>query len=121
MARICRGISLPTDDPLGIGGLLFDASRIAQLMIKGAIKNMSLLEAVVGSSLLGVKAFASSETLAYPAGYRLAFRELGMSIGLAAVEDLARWMEENPVLFRQGQLEPRVVELMGYVPLRRKD
>jgi len=27
------GKNLATDDPLGIGGLLFDASRIAQLMI----------------------------------------------------------------------------------------
>ena len=33
MAKICQGIRLATDDPLGIGGLLFDASRIAQLMI----------------------------------------------------------------------------------------
>jgi hypothetical protein len=30
-AEICRGMgkNLATDDPLGIGGLLFDASRIA--------------------------------------------------------------------------------------------
>ena len=101
MAKICRGISLPTDDPLGIGGLLFDASRIAQLMTRGAIKNASLLEAVVGSALLGVKAFANGETLAHPAEYRLAFRELGLSIGLDAVEDLAKRIEENPGLFRQ--------------------
>ena len=120
MAKICRGISLPTNDPLGIGGLLFDASRIAQLMIKGAIKDISLLEAVVGSALLGVKAFASSETLAYPAGYRLAFRELGLSIGLAAFEDLAKWMEKNPGLFCLGQLDKQVEELMGYMPLGEK-
>lgn len=123
MAKICRGISLPTYDPLGIGGLLFDASRIAQLMTGGGIKNINLLgllENVLNSALMGVKAFESSETLAYPAEYRLAFRELGLSIGLAAVEDLAKWMEENPVLFRRGQLKPRVVELMGYVPLAEK-
>jgi hypothetical protein len=34
MAKICQGIGLATDDPLGIGGLLFDASRIAQLIIR---------------------------------------------------------------------------------------
>ena len=118
MALICRGINLPTDDPLGIGGLLFDASRIAQLMNRGTISNKSLLENVLSSALMGVKAFESSETLAYPAGYRLAFRELGLSIGLAAVEDLAKWLEESPQL--EGQLKPRVVELMGYVPLRKK-
>ena len=119
MAKICRGIRLPTDDPLGIGGLLFDASRIAQLMTKGAISNTNLLENVLGSALLGVKAFERSETLAYPAGYRLAFRELGLSIGLAAVEDLEKWIEENPELGR-SQLKSSVVELMGYVPLRKK-
>jgi hypothetical protein len=30
IAKICRGINLATGDPFGIGGLLFDASRIAQ-------------------------------------------------------------------------------------------
>ena len=35
MADICREEKWSTDDPLGIGGLLFDAWRIAQLMIKG--------------------------------------------------------------------------------------
>jgi hypothetical protein len=122
MAKICRGINLPSDDPLGIGGLLFDASRIAQLMNKGAISNislLSLLENVLGSALIGVKAFESSETLAYPASYRLAFRELGLSIGLAAVEDLAKCIEENRE-FGQGQLKSHVVELMGYLPLRKK-
>jgi hypothetical protein len=118
MAGICRGINLPTDDPLGIGGLLFDASRIAQLMNRGAIKSTGLLENVLGSAFLGMEAFMSGETLEYPAGYRLAFRELGLSIGLAAVEDLAKWIEESPQL--GGQLKPRVVELMGYLPLRKK-
>ena len=88
-------------------------------MTRGTISNISLLENVVGSALIGVKAFESSETLVYPAGYRLAFRELGLSIGLAAVEDLARWIEENPE-FGLGQLKSSVVELMGHVPLRKK-
>ena len=30
LTGICRGIQFFTDDPLGIGGLLFDASRISQ-------------------------------------------------------------------------------------------
>jgi hypothetical protein len=121
MALICRGIDLPTDDPLGIGGLLFDASRIAQLMTRDTISNtnrLGLLENVLDSALLGMEAFMSGETLEYPAGYRLAFRELGLSIGLAAVEDLAKWIEEKPQL--GGQLKPRVVELMGYMPVRKK-
>ena len=88
MAEICRGMSLVTDDPLGIGGLLFDASRIAQLMVMGSLMDAGLLETVVDSALLGMESFAKSETLEYPADYRLAFRELGLSIGLSAVETL---------------------------------
>ena len=51
MAEICLGMgkNMATDDPLGIGGLLFDASRIAQLMVQGGLKNESLLENVVDS------------------------------------------------------------------------
>jgi hypothetical protein len=121
MAKICQGIRLATDDPLGIGGLLFDASRIAQLMMKGVLRNSSLLETVVNSALLGMEAFSKGETLGYPAEYRLAFRELGLSIGLSAVENLLRWIEENPDLFSQkGSLQRRVEELMEYVPLKER-
>ena len=50
-----------------------------------------LLETVVDSALLGMRSFAKGETLEYPAEYRLAFRELGLSIGLSAVENLEKW------------------------------
>ncbi len=119
MAEICRGMgtSLATDDPLGIGGLLFDASRIAQLMIQCGYKYESLLETVVGSAMLGMDAFARGNSLEYPAEYRLAFRELGLSIGLFAVENLQKGIEENPGLFGRESLHRRVDALMGYVPL----
>ena len=119
MAKVCRGIELATDDPLGIGGLLFDASRIAQLMIQDGLKNISLLETVVDSALLGMEAFAKGETLEYPGEFRLAFRELGLSIGLSAVEKLMKGIEENPSLFRQkSYLHRRVEDLMEFMPLR---
>ena len=118
MAEICRGIGLTTDDPLGIGGLLFDASRIAQLMIRGYLKNAELLESVLNSALMGLEAFVMDETIDYPAEYRLAFRELGLSIGLSAVENLSKWIEKNPSLFSR---ESSVLEdLMEYMPLREK-
>jgi hypothetical protein len=120
MAGICQGtsVSLATDDPLGIGGLLFDASRIAQLMIQSGFKYESLLETVVGSALLGMDAFTSGNSLGYPAEYRLAFRELGLSIGLNAIENLQKGIEENPSLFRRESLYRRVEAIRGYVPLR---
>ena len=118
MAEICQGIRLATDDPLGIGGLLFDASRIAQLMIMGELKNSSLLETVMDSSLLGMEDFAKGGSLEYPAEYRLAFRELGLSIELSAVENLLKGIEENPDIFSQkSSLQRRIEDLRGYVQL----
>jgi len=118
MARICQGIQLLTDDPLGIGGLLFDAYRIAQLMAKGRLENPSLLEAVVHAASLGIASFENSGSLEYPAEYRLAFRELGLSIGLSAVERLHKGIEENPDIFRQmSSLEQRAEDLREYEPL----
>lgn len=119
MAEICRGINLVTDDPLGIGGLLFDASRIAQLVMQGGLKNEVLLKNVVKSALIGVETFTKGETLEYPADYRLAFRELGLSIGLSAVENLLKWIEESPSLFNgKSSLQRCVEDLVEYLPLR---
>jgi hypothetical protein len=121
MAEICRGRSLVTSDPLGIGGLLFDASRIAQLMIQGDLLDAGpdLLETVVQSALLGMRSFAKGNTLEYPAKYRLAFRELGLSIGLFALDNMQKEIEENPTLFGQrSHLERSVEDFMGYTPLR---
>jgi len=118
MAEICQGIRLATDDPLGIGGLLFDASRIAQLMINAGLKSSTLLENVLNSSLQGLEAFAKGGSLVYPAEYRLAFRELGLSIGLSAVQNLLKGIEENPNIFnRRNFLLPLVDDLMGYLQL----
>ena len=119
ISEICRGIDLVTIDPLGIGGLLFDASRIGQLIMLGGSKSLSLLEAVLEAALIGMEAFVRGETLDHPAECRLAFRELGVSIGLSAVEDLLKWVEERPSIFsRNSSLQGRVEDLVAYLPLR---
>jgi hypothetical protein len=121
MADICRDMSWDTDDPLGIGGLLFDASRIAQLLIMGGCVFADLLETLLEAALLGLESFTSIRSLEFPAPYRLAFRELGLSIGLKAVEYLERWVEENPRLFGRESSLPQLIEtLEEYVPLSDK-
>ena len=116
MLAICRGRSWVTDDPLGIGGLIFDASRIAQLIIGSGFGYTGLLETVVGAALSGLESFVVDNPLRLPADYRLAFRELGLSIGLKGVEKLQGWIKENPDLF-SGALKREVEALMRYVPL----
>lgn len=125
MTEICKGLgkNLATDDPLGIGGLLFDASRIAQLMIQGGqsgLKYESLLENVMDSAVLGLEYFVISNQLEYPAEYRLAFRELGLSIGLSAVENLQKMINGNQGVFtRENRLQKLAEDLMEYLPLRK--
>lgn len=125
MAEICKGIgkNLATDDPLGIGGLLFDASRIAQLMVQGGqsgFKYESLLENVMDSAALGLEYFVSNNQLEYPAEYRLAFRELGLSIGLSTAESLKKGIAENPGVFsRDSRLHRLAENLVDYMPLRK--
>ena len=70
---------LATADPLGIGGLLFDAHRLDQL---GG--DDDLVVALLTAALAGLRAWLDQVDLAAPAERRLAFRELGLGIGLAA-------------------------------------
>ena len=115
MANICQGKSWATNDPLGIGGLLSDALRIAQLMRDGFTYE-NLLEVVVESALIGMGSFVGGNTLRLPADYRLAFRELGISIGLKGVEKLMEWIEENPYLFKNSLLQ-QVEAIREYMPI----
>jgi hypothetical protein len=75
---------LATSDPLGIGGLLADAWRVEQLARDGAISGPGLRDRLVEASLVGLEALGLN-AFRGPADYRLAFRELGLAIGLAAV------------------------------------
>ncbi|MCC7564852.1 MAG: hypothetical protein KO206_01035 [Methanomicrobiaceae archaeon] len=118
MAEICRGMSWATDDPLGIGGLLFDASRIVRLVIEGGFEHAYLLAGVVESARAGMESFVQAGSLEFPAEYRLAFRELGLAIGLSAVGGMLEGIEENPELFGPNDPLQRTVQALGrYVPL----
>lgn len=112
---ICKGSYLTTNDPLGIGGLLSDASRVAQLMMEG-LEYGDLLETILDSGLLGMKSFGQENILRLPPHYRLAFRELGLSIGLHGIEKLQDEMEENSNLFGSFSMK-QVESLVKYVPV----
>ena len=119
MADIGRDLPLATSDPLGIGCLLFDASRISRLAVQGGPVNPDLLERVIDSALAGLEAFAGTGSLELPARHRLAFRELGLSIGLAGIARLPSWINNNLHLSdRAGPLRSRLEGLREYVTLK---
>jgi hypothetical protein len=84
-ANMVEPSRLATADPLGIGGLLVDASRLAQLMKDDGRAHRELIEGLLASALEGLTAYGVDE-LDRRADQRLAFRELGLAIGLHALE-----------------------------------
>jgi hypothetical protein len=129
LAGILGGMDISTADPLGTGGLLTDALRLAAIRVKGSpgsvgkiqpdLQLPGLLGSVLEASLFGLDAFADSGCLGLPAGDRLAFRELGLAIGLSVVEELLPLIHDNPGSFGGDRsLEVQAEALRLYVPLR---
>jgi len=85
-----RNRSLETVDPLGIGGLLIDATRLAQLIILHKSEDEELLHEMLEAAAAGLEHWDDSGTMDNPPERRLPFRELGMAIGLEGV----RWLRE---------------------------
>ena len=80
-AAMIEGQRWNTDDPLGIGGLLFDACRAIRL----AVDDSRLVERLLRAALESLEVFSRRMPLGLAAQHRLAFRELGLSIGLRAL------------------------------------
>jgi hypothetical protein len=118
MTSLCRGKDWSTEDPLGIGGLLCDAYKMVLLILNHRVGDTGLLGDVLESALSGMGAYSKSPMLRFSADYRLAFRELGMAIGLDAVKRMALLITENPEAFIEDpSVHSRVRLLEFYAPL----
>ncbi len=114
MAGMAKGRGWVTDDPLGIGSLLSNALSVAQLMTAGYFSQSGLLVILLEASLLGLKAF-DLDRINLPADHRLAFRELGLSIGLRAFQGLSDLIGRNKPLFGEEHgLDGLITALRSY-------
>jgi hypothetical protein len=115
---ICTGQNWATEDPLGIGGLLWNSCIVAQLISNGQTLLNDLLEDLLNSALVGLESYASTNSLDLPSDYRLAFREFGLSIGLRGLAAVEGLLEEKPELFIRGeQLRTQIENLLHYKPM----
>lgn len=80
-AEICAQSGFVTNDPLGIGGLMDDAARLSRLVFQRGIRQRALLRQLLIDIQRSWRVFRQS-LLREPAERRLAFRELGLSIGV---------------------------------------
>ena len=91
--QMIEGRDWRTDDSLGLGGLLMDATRLLQLVQMGQSRDIPLLCDVLLCAEEGVSAWANSGQLRMPPEYRLPFRELGLAIGLQGVARMIACVE----------------------------
>jgi hypothetical protein len=114
-----EGTDLRTEDPLGLGGLLADAYRVAQLMARGAFVDGVLLQGLLAVAQEGLVRYSQHGDWQQPASRRLAFRELGLAVGLAAIERLQKDTDDGRRrAFGIDELCARVHALGSHVGLR---
>jgi hypothetical protein len=90
MSEMCANGDWATEDALGIGGLLDDATRLAQLVFERGVERHEMLRQLLVSAEISLQEFIRSSLLRRPAEHRLAFRELGLSIGLHGVQRITQ-------------------------------
>ena len=121
MSAICEGKDWTTDDPLGLGGTLSDSYKVAQLVVAGGFGQTGLVWELLDASLPGLHSYIKRNPFKLPAPYRLAFRELGLSIGLGAVGRLEELFQRNRKVFPGADdPEQRFAPLGPYLPLAEK-
>lgn len=120
LAALLAGTNLLTDDPLGIGGLLVDAYRLAQLVHERPGDD-ALLGLLLAASAGGLHAWLQQRPLARGPEQRLAFRELGLAIGLSAAARLWRLLEhDHAPITGQPAVRASLDALIAQVPLARR-
>lgn len=114
LAGMDEGGAWATEDPLGAGSLLTDAWSLARLP-EGNGERSRILEQVIHDAAVSLRQVRDTRLLELPASQRLAFRELGLAIGLAAVARLGPRLETADL---SGDARRQVAELRTSLPMR---
>ena len=114
LAALCQDRDWMTDDPLGIGGLLFDACRLVRLIDEERYGDLRLLESLLDACHHGLAVFLAGGSLNASASQRLAFRELGLAIGLRGLPILADAMKTIKGYGRGPALQQLLEPLLRY-------
>ena len=119
MTAACEGMDWRTVDPLGIGGLLTDACRMAQLTVLEKLPESERLAHLLHDAEISLGNWVQTDPLSEPLPFRLGFRELGLSIGLHAVEKTQDLVASHPGSFPNRRvLEEKLANLARCRPWR---
>jgi hypothetical protein len=111
ISKIVSLDDLPTNDTLGMGGLITDSARVAQIEKAGVVVREGLLEALIDASLVSVESFSQSGSLVSSPESRLAFRELGLSIGLKGIPLIRTFLTNSTSRRRSNELLRKLNDL----------
>jgi hypothetical protein len=114
--EMCEGLSWVTTDTLGIGGMLVNSCVLMHLMQEKYYgKYESLLLQILEEIEFGLNSIIHADIFKLPASYRLAFRELGLSIGLHALELMENLVSRKmEYAGNQAKINHRVDRLLVY-------
>ena len=118
LTATCSEIDWKTADSLGIGGLLSDAYRLVQLICNKKLSDDNMLKKLLEDINISLKVYAEQNTLNLSAKNRLAFRELGLAIGLSAIHLMQSKINQNTEHFRNiNQLNFSLSQIKEFYPL----
>ena len=89
MKKMAEQVTWTSQDPLGIGGLLDAAVRLAQMMSGRNVEYRDLLDRILRDARSSLESIDLESLLKSPADRRIAFREFGLSIGLRGLDWIA--------------------------------
>ena len=117
LLHLAEGRDWTTRDPLGLGGLLLDALRLA-LLADRTDDDERLVAAVLAGVDAGLSGVLRSGALEMPAERRLGFREIGLAIGLQALPAIADAAAASARLDRA--VRPHLDALQGTAHVRHR-
>ena len=95
-----------------------DACRLVQLTSTDDLRESDRIASLLSGAETGLKGFVEQAQLGYPADYRLAFRELGLSIGIHAIARIQKIICSHLTKFsNRHELSSRLSTLQPYLPL----
>jgi len=118
LSSLCLGRSWMTHDPLRIGGLLTDAYKLVQLIAIYPLDDTDRLEELLQDIEYALCAFMRHKPFSCLAEHRIAFRELGLAIGLQAISKMLKLIKQQSKCFRHPNLLIGLLEkLYVYYPV----
>jgi len=93
LTQMCEEGSWVTDDPLGMGGLFDAASRLGQLVFMHQVDADKLLRKTLLDAAASLQTLPRHPFYHRSAEHRLAFRELGLAIGMHGLQRASEEVE----------------------------